>query len=97
MRRKIGPSPPRSDLELISIGRATACLEDLTIALPLLYSRSSLGNSCTLLGLFRFADVSRSWRGRDSAWNKVEDGPNSVENIVLSGQLFGICQRQVGS
>lgn len=90
MRRKTGPSPPQNDLELISIDRTTACLEDLTIALPLLHSRSSLGNSCTLLGLFRLADMSRSWRGCDSAWNKVEDGANSVENIVLSGQLFRI-------
>lgn len=56
-----------------------------------------MGDSGTLLGLFRLADMSWSWRGRNSAGHEVEDGANSVENIVLSGQLLRICQRQIGS
>lgn len=47
--------------------------------------------------LLRFAGMSRG-RGRgDGAGDKVEDGPQAVEDVMLVGELTGIVEGQIGA
>lgn len=68
-----------------------------TLALPLDAVALLKETASGFLGLFWFASM--PWgRGRgDGARNKVEYGPQALEDIVLAGKLAGVLKRQIGA
>lgn len=56
-----------------------------------------LQKASLLLGLLGLAGMPRSRGWGDGARLKVKDGVQTVENIVLAGELAGVVQGQIGS
>lgn len=57
---------------------------------------ASLEQPRSLLRLLGLAGMARGGWGCDVAGDKVEDGPQAVEDIVLAGELTGVLEGEVG-